>query len=319
METATNASACDSSSVFIFSSLCILLFVIVNFMPVSLLAPFNTATATLAGLCISLLGTPAHVYGDILEVSGFRVRIVTECTSLYASILYGSFVFSYPAFFVVKASGAFSGIILLSFLNVVRIAAVTLVGARRPALFEVLHVYLGQVVMLLVVIALSLAWLYREDRENPLQLTVKAALWASLLFFPWLMVNKLYVAFIDGMVIRLHALFYPGYLLNTPRPFSIYNHTFAIPLFLSLIAASSNLTLRRRLVCSLAGVFGIMCWHGLFRVTHVVWTAHDVPGIEPFHEVIYLVGQYLLPFFLWLRFASPASSKVLSPAKSSIS
>jgi hypothetical protein len=135
----------------------------------------------------------------------------------------------------------------------------------------------------------------------PFPFLLRAGLLATALFVPWLAMNRFYVEQLDNLVALLFSLLYPGYKLLTPRPFPIYNHTFAIPFFLALFMASHNSWKLRRL-SAMAGCVGIIAgWHTLFRISHVVWTALDVPEIEPLHQAIYLLGQFLLPFLLWIR------------------
>lgn len=102
------------------------------------------------------------------------------------------------------------------------------------------------------------------------------------------------------MVAALFAFLYPGSQLLTPRPLAIYNHTFAVPLFLSLAIAGRSAWTVNCFAATVGGVYIIAGWHVLFRISHVVWTALDMPEILPLHQGIYLLGQFLLPFLLWL-------------------
>jgi hypothetical protein len=85
-----------------------------------------------------------------------------------------------------------------------------------------------------------------------------------------------------------------------PRPLLLYNHTFAVPLFLALILAGSRKWSVNRFAATVAGCYIIAGWHALFRGTHVIWTALNVAEIEPIHQGVYLLGQFLVPFLLWL-------------------
>lgn len=284
-----------------FAIICCGLFLLCAVTPDFLLEGVNLVTAALVNACLACQGSICERAGSVLTVGGFRVRIITECTSVYLCILYAAAVFSQPATLAERLRGLLSGIILLSGLNVIRIAAVTLVGARRPEIFEILHLYLGQVVMIFAVIALCVCWIQRSGSGDLEHQLLRAAFLGSLFFLPWFMVNLQYVALVDRIVNGMHLLMYPGYRLDLPRPFPVYNHTFAVPLVCALIAASTHLSLRRRLVLATGGTSLIVCWHVLFRVTHVMWTAYHMAWIEPVHQVVYLIGQYLLPFLIWWR------------------
>lgn len=266
------------------------------------LAPLCRMTADQVTALLSLTGFAPRQQGVLITLSGFSVRIVPECTPLYACLLYSSFVLAQPAQLVRTAIGLLAGVLVISAVNLLRIAAVTAAGPVVSTLvFDLLHVYLGQVVMLLLVVAAALVWLRRRSSgPSPFPFLLRAALLATLFFIPWVIVNRAYVALLDTLVAGLFSLLYSGSLLLTPRPLAIYNHTFAVPLFLALVLAGRGMWSVNRFAAVVAGVYGIAAWHTLFRVTHVVWTARGVSAIVPFHQGIYLLGQFVLPFLLWL-------------------
>jgi hypothetical protein len=51
-----------------------------------LFAPLCRATALQVGALLGLTGFTPQVHGDLITLSGFTVRIVTECTPLYACL-----------------------------------------------------------------------------------------------------------------------------------------------------------------------------------------------------------------------------------------
>lgn len=292
-----------------FGLLCTLLFSLGLLLPDRLLVPLNLATASLAAELLRFFGAAPVLQGAHLFLPACKVVIVTECTGLYPTLLFCSFVAAYPASLRTKASGMALGAAVLNAANIARIAAVLALGSRWPGIFEIAHVYLAQIMMVLLVFLACLLWLNRESSgDDPASFALRTALLVSLLFLPWLALNRLYVALLDRLVQAGHALLWPGFLLNTPRPFAIYNHTFAVPFFVALVAATSGLDWRRRLIILSAGVLAIAAWHSSFRATHVLWTAHGMDAMLNVHQVVYLLGQYLLPVLLWLLASSGHSS-----------
>jgi exosortase/archaeosortase family protein len=266
------------------------------------LMPLCRATAAQVGALLGLAGFAPRVQGDLVTVSGFTVRIVTECTPLYACLLYGAFVLAQPATMGRTVAGLFLGTMVITAANLLRITFVTAAGTVvAPILFDILHVYLGQIAMLMLVVAAGLFWLrWSAGAPAPMTFLFRAGIIATLFFVPWLVVNRSYVEILDNLVALVFSCIHPGYQLLTPRPFPIYNHTFAVPLFLALALAGRSVWRWNRIAVTVGGVFVIAGWHALFRVSHVVWTALEVPQIEPLHQAIYLLGQFLLPFLLWL-------------------
>lgn len=281
------------------------------------LAPLCLTTATQVATLLNLAGLAPELNGDLITLSGFTVRVVPECTPLYACLLYGAFVLAQPASWGRTLMGLITGMMVIASVNLIRIAVITAVGPHVSHLqFDILHVYLGQVVMLMLVVGSALVWSrWISGSTSPFPFLLLAGFNATLLFLPWVSVNRLYVAFLDWCVAGIFSLVMPGHQLLTSRPFPLYNHTFAVPLFLALVIAGDGQWTGRRFWSTAAGVCTLAGWHALFRITHVVWTALDVPEIEPLHQGVYLLGQFLLPFLLWLlleRFNSPAANN-LSP------
>lgn len=267
------------------------------------LEPICRATAVQVGALLRLGGLSPLVQDGLIAIPGFTVRIVPECTPLHACLLYGAFVLTQPASPGRTVVGLCGGSMVLTAANLLRISLITAAGpAVSPLVFEILHVYLGQVAMLLLVVATALFWLrWSADSASPFPFLLRCGLIATILFIPWVALNRSYVALLDHLVTILFSLLYPAYQLLTPRPFAIYNHTFAIPLFLALIMAGNITWSWRRLAATAGAVCTIAVWHTLFRISHVAWTALDMPEIMPLHQGIYLIGQFLLPFLLWLR------------------
>jgi exosortase H (IPTLxxWG-CTERM-specific) len=266
------------------------------------LAPLCRVTAVQVAALLELAGLAPRLQGDMISLSGFTVRIVTECTSLYACLLFGSFVLAQPASWKRTLTGLLAGTAALTAVNLLRIGFVTAVGPHVTRnQFDLLHVYLGQVVMLLLVLAAAQVWIrWSAGGSAPYPFLLRSMVIATVLFVPWVVVNRAYLALLDKLVAAVFSFLYPGYQLLTPRPLLLYNHTFAVPLFLALILAGRREWSVNRFAATVGGCYVIAVWHALFRGTHVIWTALDVPEIEPIHQGIYLLGQFLVPFLLWL-------------------
>jgi exosortase/archaeosortase family protein len=267
-----------------------------------LTGPLCRATAAQVGTLLGLSGLAPHVQGDLVLLPGFSVRIVTECTPLYACLLYVSFVLAQPSNWGRTLVGLVTGMLVIAAFNLLRISFITAVGPFvSTLLFDILHVYLGQVAMLILVVASAMIWQrWSVNAPSPLPFLLRAACIATVLFVLWVVLNRSYVAMLDKLVAALFSMLNPGTRLLTPRPFALYNHTFAVPFFLALVLAGRNSWTINRFAATVGGVYCIAAWHLLFRITHVIWTALGVTAIVPFHQGIYLLGQFLLPFLLWL-------------------
>jgi len=267
------------------------------------MGPFNRATAVLSGKTLAMFGFTARVRGDLISLAGFNVRIVSECTSLYGTLLLAAFILATPASWLERLAGITAGGVLLSTSNLLRIAAVTIVGATRPELFEVLHVYLGQVVMLLLVVGCCLAWNGRVHERSPAGrgFIVRCLVWGSLLFFPWLFLNVSYMKALDAIVVRLFAL--AGHRLVIPYQHLVYYQTFNIVLLGAFLLAERRLALSRRLALLALGTMLLSTGHLIFRVGNVLITAFGHRQLLVETSIITVLGSFMLPAGIWLAAA----------------
>src|SRR5207244_1502342 len=69
-----------------------------------------------------LVGSAASVTGSIISVRGLSLDINHECTGVFVLFVLISFITAYPARWGAKAIGMVAGVVLLSLVNVIRIA-----------------------------------------------------------------------------------------------------------------------------------------------------------------------------------------------------
>lgn len=286
-----------------FALVCSILLAVVALVPDCCFDPLNHATACLAGMCLALFGGHANVSGDLISLDGFQVRIITECTALYSILVFGSFLISVSASFKARLVGLAFGAAFLSCVNLLRIAAVVGVGASRPVLFEIFHVYLGQVVMVVMVIAACLAWLQNLNpqrlRLGTFNFLVRFGACSSLIFLVWFVLNVDYVRLIDLHVIR-QLFSWWMFSLEIPYQHMIYYQTFNVVAFIGLVMAGGGKALRGKVRTVALGLAGIVGMHILFRVCNVLTTGFGMGQVGAISQAVYLTSQFMIPVLLWM-------------------
>lgn len=272
------------------------------------LGPLNRATASLAGAFLELWGYAPLVRGELITLSGFTVRIVGECTSLYATLLLGSFILATPVAWGRRLAGIVAGGALIEVLNLARIALVIRTGAFHPSLFQPVHVFLGQVVMLAMVAGCCLVWKERaEGNPGGSGFVARCLAWGTLFFIPWLMLNVAYMKILDEAVQRLFAL--AGYRLVIPYRHTVYYQTFNLVFLGALMLAERRIALPRRLVWLATGAAFLVAGHLLFRIGNVMLSAFGREGGLLATGIVSAIGGYLLPAGVWLvALRSPGST-----------
>ena len=285
-----------------FMGIGLLAIVVISSFPNAVFLPLNRTTAYLSGSCLNLFGMDAKVDGTVISLNGFQVQIITECTALYCIVLFSAFLLAIPASFRARLAGLVIGAAYLVCANILRIVAVTAVGAVNPRLFQILHVYLGQVMMVVLVCTACLVWLRWttavRGNDQPLGFLIRFVGVASILFILWLPIHREYVALLDRLVMYLFSL--AGFpLVITLRP-EIYHHTLSLIVFVSLVCASRGIAFRRKAYGLAAGLLLLASVHVIFRVNQVLVFDWRMAWLLPPHLIIHVVNQYLLPVLLWL-------------------
>lgn len=279
------------------------LFLLAAALPESTFVWLGRHTAEMAARLLALGGYRPLLEGLILQQDGFSVRVITECSVLYMAILYGSFLFVWPASLRRRVIGALAGIPVLHAANVVRIALVFAVGVSWPGLFEPVHVYLGQVAMVLLVIAAAWVWTWTDSPRfpvfsGPARFLIRFLVVTAILFPVWLVVNVEYVRLTDHLVRGAFLVF--GKQLRVSYQHAVYYQTFNMVTFVGLILAGRFPLDRRRLHLLVFGLVSIVGLHLAFRICNVLLMAFRNGPALKVCMAISLIGQYLVPVLFGL-------------------
>lgn len=109
----------------------------------------------------SWVGATAAVSGDQIFTGSLRIDITFECTGIYVAMILVSFLLAYPATARARLAGIAVGLTGLTALNVLRLAFLVGIAQSWPGLFDLVHEYLWQGLLLLAVILYAMAWAER--------------------------------------------------------------------------------------------------------------------------------------------------------------
>ncbi len=286
-----------------FLLLCAVLYGLCACLPDSFFEPVNGYTAAMTAFLLDMLGFAPQCNGVFITLGAFRARIITECSAVMVLILFCAFVLAYPSTKKQKAIGLLFGVPFLIGANFVRLVLVHLVGSRYPAMFEVVHIYLGQMIMIVLVFAACLLWLRSFNRSagdnSPLAFVVRFTAISAIPFAVWIYLHKAYVlldAWIVQWVFKL-----AGYDLHlSPSMDMIYPNTFNLIAFTGLILASGKIDRRSRMRNLGAGLGILAGLHIILRILQVLAATSGGPAIVKLLTGSILLNNYLLPFALWL-------------------
>ncbi|RJR22840.1 MAG: exosortase H [Nitrospiraceae bacterium] len=288
-----------------FTLSCIALYAIIYSLPPSFTGPVNENVAATLGLVLHGFGIPVTVVNDIVAEGALAFRIVPDCTPLFTSGLFLSFVMFYPATYRQKAMGLLTGIPALYLGNLARLTATFMISRYERRLFDIVHVYLGQVFTMLLVLIVCIIWLKWLERKEPEQsMPVKAAgflgrfaLISVTLFLLWGKVHYGYIWFLDRFVLFGFSLF--GYHVPLAHHTLYYYETFSIVVLISLFFSLRWLQAAVRKRWLVTGLGIMMFTHLLHRIDNVFMAYFTFTGFHGADLILLVIGQYLLPALLW--------------------
>ncbi len=127
----------------------------------SVIEPFTRGIAWATYKVLRLFGTPARLDGVTVGVPNFAVMIRNNCNAAYEMGLYAAATLAYPASGTSRTRGIALALSVLYVVNLIRVLSLVYLGYLFPGAFEAAHVYVWQVIFLLVVAGLWLSWIGR--------------------------------------------------------------------------------------------------------------------------------------------------------------
>jgi exosortase/archaeosortase family protein len=94
-------------------------------------------------------------------VPNFSVMIRNNCNAAYEMGLYTAATLAYPAPGIRRTTGILLALTVLYVVNLIRVLSLLYLGYLLPGAFEAAHVYVWQVIFLVVVAGLWLSWIGR--------------------------------------------------------------------------------------------------------------------------------------------------------------
>lgn len=116
---------------------------------------------------LHLLAMPNSFQGSIIMLPTVSLDVKFGCNGLEAVMIYGIAVLAFPAPWKSKIAGIVSGFLIIQLLNIVRLTLLAYSAIHFKNLFEYIHIYVAQGIMIAVSLALFFVYLhYAEDPKR---------------------------------------------------------------------------------------------------------------------------------------------------------
>jgi len=127
--------------------------------------PLSRLVVSLAAPILSILGTVSAA-GTDLTFNGFAVSIVEACNGVLPTYIFVSAVLAFPSHWREKGIGMLIGIPSIMLVNVLRVVTLLCFGAYWPSLFERVHIYVWQALVIAISLAIWVFWAERFVRPS---------------------------------------------------------------------------------------------------------------------------------------------------------
>ena len=152
-------------TVFLLSSL----WLYVQFADSSFVHQILVLNAKAVGAVCSIFGVDTIVREHVIHSGTISLEIVPECTSLPYLAIFFAGIMAFPTDVRQKFWGILLGVIGLSFLNIIRMISLLLVGMFIPSVFDSAHILVSQSLMIVASVVLWIFWWQRTLSDNGIQ------------------------------------------------------------------------------------------------------------------------------------------------------
>ncbi len=287
---------------------CIVLFVCLEAMPEAFFHPINRLNTLVSSQILSALGMKPMIQGLMIVLNGFKANVIGECSAVFIAVLPLSFIFAYPARLLQKLCGGIAGLLFLSLINFFRIAILVYIGAYHQQYFEMVHIYMGQPAMVLVVLAICLGWIQWLQQEN-IQLNlfiilIRCLVLSAIGFFLWIFVSAPYSKALYQFLQLILPLF--QITVAIPATMEVYPDTFQcinMVTFSALYWGAGRGRITSRVSSWLSGIAVLMLIHLLFKLLQVLFFQQHLLYLFQVINVLLVLNEWILPFGLWVFLA----------------
>ena len=149
----------------------------------AVLKPFALATAFVARSVLPRIGMQVEQTGTTIRTGERMFEIAGSCTGTLVIFLFAAAVLSFPTSWKSRIKGLSIGLAGITFLNFVRTLVIVVVTSKFPDSFWMLHVVIGQAVVIVGTVGIYLWWMNQRGDVAYLPKGRREAAKTTALFF----------------------------------------------------------------------------------------------------------------------------------------
>ena len=131
-----------------------------------ILSRLSRLNANVAAWTLSFLGLHVEATNATVIAASGRFEIAESCTGSFVFMMYAAAILPFPSPWKSRLSGLFLGFIALLSINLFRTSLIILAASRFPQSFWSFHVIVGQVIVIVGMLAVFLWWSKKNQQDN---------------------------------------------------------------------------------------------------------------------------------------------------------
>jgi exosortase/archaeosortase family protein len=137
-------------------------FFIIGYTPLQKIIDVNGAytkgVVLVTAKILGILSIPCVVHNSVLQLPAISLDVKFGCNGLEAVMIYSVAIAAFPSTWKKRFLGILAGFVVLQIINVFRIAGLAYAGIHFRGLFEYIHIYVAQGLM--IAVSLGLFFIY---------------------------------------------------------------------------------------------------------------------------------------------------------------
>lgn len=140
-----------------------------SFFFTNVMEPFTAFVAFCSSVILNVFGSWTSVSGTHLSSSDYGINVVYGCNGAFATAILLSGIIAYPSRLKEKLMGILIGIPAIFAINQGRVISLFLLGRKYPTVFEEVHVYVWQPIIIIFAIFVWDFWARNFVRKDRIQ------------------------------------------------------------------------------------------------------------------------------------------------------
>jgi exosortase H (IPTLxxWG-CTERM-specific) len=153
----------------LFGAVLLVLFTIIIIPPIydRVVEPLNSFLASSSATAITFLGSDNVVSeGKSVTTAGFAINIAEGCNGIYALSIILAGILAFPSGWRAKLMGVMIATVFIMFLNYVRILTLWYAGLSSSFLFDAMHLYVWEFIIIALGAGLWYFWYERYAQKH---------------------------------------------------------------------------------------------------------------------------------------------------------